>query len=231
LNDHKIGGKYKAGQKLTCRVLDVDSVKKIADLKELPKGTEDQGQIKTKFKADQKHKVVVELIKDDYLIVSFKNSRATLGICLAKNFNQDSDSQDIQIGDEVEAQVNKLNKEGGFYELIQVPKETKKKRGDGSGTLSELKPGIKVNGQIKSIKAQCIYVQLPKSQENPKQVQIGRLHMIECQSISEFKSFAVNDRIECKILHIQKDKGTDRTWIEMTRSEKHLVKHEGLDED
>jgi len=75
-----------------------------------------------------------------------------------------------------------------------------------------------------------LYVQLPKSVANPKVTNIGRLHMIECQSTNEFKSFAVNDRIECKVLKMSEDASNDRTWIELTRNEKHMAKLVGLDE-
>jgi len=53
--------------------------------------------------------------------------------------------------------------------------------------------------------------------------------MIECQSSNEYKSFAVGDRIECKILLITKD--SDRMWIELTRNSKHMAKLKGLDEE
>jgi predicted RNA-binding protein with RPS1 domain len=37
MEHHKLSSKVKAGQKLRCRILDVDYSKKMADLKELPK--------------------------------------------------------------------------------------------------------------------------------------------------------------------------------------------------
>lgn len=49
--------------------------------------------------------------------------------------------------------------------------------------------------------------------------------------MAEFKAFAVGDRIECKILHVHQDKASGRTWIELTRKQKHLAKHQGLNEE
>ena len=60
------------------------------------------------FKAESKHKVIIELNKDGYLIVSFKNQRKSLGICLTSNFNQDQESStDFQIGEEIDVIVSK----------------------------------------------------------------------------------------------------------------------------
>lgn len=157
LNDHKLSSKYKIGQKLVCRVLDIDTQKKIADLKELPKGTAAEEPNLKKIKVDSKQKVVIELNKDEYFVVSFKNQRHVLGLCLASNFNQDAEASGLQIGDEIEVLVNQWNEQGRFFELIQVPKEEKKKN-SGGGEITELKEGVKFNGKITSIKAQAIYV-------------------------------------------------------------------------
>lgn len=180
-------------------MLDVDTHKKIADLKELPKGTEAEEPNLKKIKPDSKQKVVIELSKDEYFVVSFKSQRHVLGLCLASNFNQDAEATGLQIGDELEVLVHQWNEQGRFFELIQGQKEEKKKSAGSSGEIAELKEGVKFSGKIASIKAQAIYVQLPKT-AGVKQVLIGRLHMIECQGLGEFKAFAVGDRIECKVL-------------------------------
>jgi hypothetical protein len=52
--------------------------------------------------------------------------------------------------------------------------------------------------------------------------------MIECQGSTEFNSFASGDRVDCKILKVSEENG--RTWIELTRNEKHMAKLNGLDE-
>jgi translation initiation factor 2 alpha subunit (eIF-2alpha) len=62
---------------LKCVVLDVDPLKKIADLSE-----------KTFKKSDKEIKVgstcraIVELNKDSYVICSFKNNRGKFGACI-----------------------------------------------------------------------------------------------------------------------------------------------------
>jgi hypothetical protein len=38
----------------------------------------------------------------------------------------------------------------------------------------------------------------------------------------------VGDRIECKILKVSEE--NERTWIELTRNDKHMAKLQGLDE-
>jgi len=216
LNDHKLGTKYKQGQTLTCRVLDLDPAKQIADLKEIAKSSTKE----TKVSAGQKLKGIVELNKVGYMIVSVKTNRATLGVCLNSNFNQDQDKADgLEIGEEIEVKAGQWNKAGGFYELTRIVKEEPKKR---TANTIELKEGTKFMGQIKSIKQQWLYVQLPKVGSSSKAVNIGRLHMIECKSTQEFNSFAVGDRIEAKILKVVQD--SQRTWIELTRGEKHMAK-------
>lgn len=85
-----------------------------------------------------------------------------------------------------------------------------------------------MTGVIKGIRNNHAYLQLPKTQANPKQTQIGRLHQIECQNETEFKSFAIGDRIECKVLSLSTSQ--DKQFIELTRNPKHMAKLQGLDE-
>ena len=113
--------------------------------------------------------------------------------------------------------------ESGFFELVQVVKEGKKAS---RVERVELKTGIRFTGAIKSIKGQSAFVEVPTDKGSR---QIGRLHMIECQGAKEFNRFAVGDRIEAKILSV-KEEGK-RTWIELTRREKHMEKMQGLDEE
>ena len=88
---------------MQCIVLDVDPSKRIADL------SEKLTTVKTKSAKPQVNfiqKAIVELNKDQYLIVSMKSSRKTLGICMANNFNNDSLSpESFSIGDEIEVLV------------------------------------------------------------------------------------------------------------------------------
>jgi ribosomal protein S1 len=151
LNDHKLQSKYKTGMKLKCRVLDVDFDKKIADLKEISDKQTEEGS-KT-FKPDQKVKVIVEINKEGYLVVSLKSQRQTLGLCFYQNFNQDAEKPEFEVGQEIEAIVRAQNEKNGFYELFLAPKEAEKTRTAGGSTPTiELKAGIKFSGQIRSIK-------------------------------------------------------------------------------
>ena len=60
--------------------------------------------------------------KEGYLVVSIKSQRSSLGLCLHSNFNQDGDKPELEIGEEIEVKVHQQNKQGGFYELIFIPK-------------------------------------------------------------------------------------------------------------
>ena len=79
LNDHKQGQKYKQGQTLACRILDVDPKKKIVDLKEVDKNMKVEGKA---VKKGQTCKGNIELNKEAYAIVSMKTNRSQLGLCL-----------------------------------------------------------------------------------------------------------------------------------------------------
>ena len=92
MNDQKAGTKYKQGQTLSCVVLDIDPVKNIADLSEklLCVKTKDH-----EVKVGKTYKALVELNKESYLILSIKNNRKKLGICILQNFNQDDQPEQM----------------------------------------------------------------------------------------------------------------------------------------
>lgn len=70
-----------------------------------------------------------------------------------------------------------------------------------------------------------MYIQIPSSQEKGAQrMSIGRLHMIESASYTEFKSYAIGDRIDAKILKITQDTTQNRTYIELTANPNHMQK-------
>ena len=48
--------------------------------------------------------------------------------------------------------------------------------------------------------------------------------MTECSSLDEFNSISLGNRIDVKILKVTEDKANVRTWIELTRKEKHMQK-------
>lgn len=55
--------------------------------------------------------------------------------------------------------------------------------------------------------------------------------MTECPSSNEFNSSTLGDRIDVKILKVTEDEANGRTWIELTRNEKHMQKLQGLDKE
>ena len=126
---------------MQCIVLDVDPSKRIADL------SEKLTTVKTKSAKPQVNfiqKAIVELNKDQYLIVSMKSSRKTLGICMANNFNNDSLSpESFSIGDEIEVLVT--DNSSNLLQLIQsVKKEAKKSTESRRGSEAvELTEGIR----------------------------------------------------------------------------------------
>lgn len=136
-------------------MLDIDSAKKIADLKEVDTTSQ---KAKKDFKTGQKNKGIVELNKEAYLVVSLKSSRQTIGLLLNSNFNQDQEARETyQIGESIE--VVAVKQTNGVWELVKVQQETEKKATSaGAPKLSELKAGIRFTGQIKSIKQQCFYI-------------------------------------------------------------------------
>ena len=139
INDHKGGqGKYKQGQALKCVILDVDPLKKIADLSEKTFKKSDKD-----IKVGSTCKAIVELNKDSYLICSLKNNRMKFGICIVQNFNMDDHVDQAQIGEEIEVKV--LSYSHKLYQLIPSPKIVEKKKSPSNKSF-ELKEGIKFMG-------------------------------------------------------------------------------------
>jgi hypothetical protein len=89
--------------------------------------------------------------------------------------------------------------------------------------------GNRFNGQIMSIKNQCLYISIPTEKKNNQFSSIGRLHMTECSSLEEFNASTLGDRIDVKILKVTEDEANSRTWIELTSNKKHMAKPHGLD--
>ena len=108
-----------------------------------------------------------------------------------------------------------------LYHFVRVPENQESSDKAGKRQSLDLAPGIKFTGVVKSVKQHSIFIQLPG------QKHIGRLHICEAKSITEFKSTNVGDRIECKILEVQTL--GKRTWIELTSRAKHMTKMQGLD--
>ena len=79
------GKVYKDGETVVnCIVLDIDSEKKIVDLSERLYSAEESKQKKAKKgeEGNSYQKAVVELNKEQYLVVSLKSDRTSIGVCL-----------------------------------------------------------------------------------------------------------------------------------------------------
>lgn len=73
LSEHLVPKKtYKEGQKMNCVVLDIDFEKELLDLSERLAAEKVSS---TQLKVGAQYKVTVELNKDDYLLVSFKQNK------------------------------------------------------------------------------------------------------------------------------------------------------------
>lgn len=81
---------YKKGQVLECRLLDVDSEKKIIDLSEKLGNAESQDSSKK-----MGNKVLVELVKENYLVVTLKSNRCQVGVIIMNSFNKDAEDANI----------------------------------------------------------------------------------------------------------------------------------------
>jgi len=105
-------------------VLDVDPIKKIADLSEKSTNIKSSKSSDKELQRGSQCKAIVELNKDAYLIVSIKSDRSKICLCIMSNFNQDdatNPSQGLQIGDEIDVKVVGKN-ESGLYELVPIVK-------------------------------------------------------------------------------------------------------------
>lgn len=73
---------YKEGQKLNCVVLDIDFEKEILDLSEKLAEKKTEGKVagSGSVKVAHQYRAIVELNKEDYLLISFKQSKGQIGI-------------------------------------------------------------------------------------------------------------------------------------------------------
>lgn len=108
LNEHLIPKKeYKEGQKLSCVILDIDFEKEILDLSE-KLADKAMSANPSSIKVGHQYKVVVELNKEDYLLVSFKQSKTSIGLLMMQNLNGDqvpNPNEKYQVGDEIDVKV------------------------------------------------------------------------------------------------------------------------------
>jgi hypothetical protein len=71
---------------MSCIVLDIDFEKELLDLSERLASEKISA---SKVKVGANFKVTVELNKDDYLLVSFKQSKQTIGVLMMQGLNND----------------------------------------------------------------------------------------------------------------------------------------------
>ena len=76
---------YKIGTSISCIVLDVDTDKKIIELSERLTTDGATKDIQTKLKDNVK--AIVEMNNERYLVVTLKNQRSTIGVCLLQDLN------------------------------------------------------------------------------------------------------------------------------------------------
>lgn len=119
VTEHLIPNKtYKEGQKMSCIVLDIDFEKELLDLSERLASEKASS---TKVKVGATYKVTVELNKDDYLLVSFKQNKQSIGVLMLQGLNDDQvphPNSKYHMGDEVDVKVVSIA-ENGF--ILSVP--------------------------------------------------------------------------------------------------------------
>jgi hypothetical protein len=162
-----------------CRVLDIDPVKKMADL------SEKLGVVRNsdkEVKEGTKVRVLVELNKEGYLVVTLKNNRSVVGVCIPHNFNQDSEVKNYQIGEELEGVVEEYGEKVVSIGLV-VEKEERRE----VVNKEEMKEGNRVVGILRKIKQDVMYLEIRGLQK--KKSVLARLQMVECESKDEFHSY------------------------------------------
>jgi ribosomal protein S1 len=158
--------------------MDIDFEKEILDLSERLAETKPAP---AQVKVGHQYRVTVELNKEDYLLVSFKQSKTCIGLLMMQSFNDDhlpSPNEKHQIGDEIEVRVIQ-NTETGYVLTVPVAgsqqAKPKIKSSSSKQELSSLVVGQTVIGVVKSLKGHCAFLQL----NNFQQLAIGRLHRLE----------------------------------------------------
>lgn len=191
----KIDKLYKAGETIVDSIiLDIDYEKKIVELSERLVGQEESKQANASKKAPGKtefQKAVVELNKEQYLVVTLKSDRTKVGVCILHSLSADSTSlyQNYGIGDEIDVKVtsSKLNKDRDGLFVLTCPRPQKTQvtiSGSMSGINNTLEEGEKVVGTLRSIKGMSAFIQVGSQGKVPI---VGRLQKIETsQKNNEF---------------------------------------------
>lgn len=80
---------YKEGQHIHCLVMDIDFEKEILDLSEKLFDKQSSDKATGTVKVGHQYKATVELNKEDYLLISFKQSKSSIGFLMMQNLNGD----------------------------------------------------------------------------------------------------------------------------------------------
>ena len=153
----------KVGDSVSCVVMDIDFDKKIVDLSERL-ATKDQEETKQAKSAKQTtlQKAVVELNKEQYLVVSLKADRSQIGVSILHGHCQESQTaySRYSVGDEIEVKV--VGGSEGSFVLTQPKLVVSYSSNTGAGAsatqANTLEEGEKVTGTLKSIKGQCAFI-------------------------------------------------------------------------
>ena len=134
----------------------MDTDKKIIELSERL-STDEESKESSKLKENLKS--IVEMNNERYLVVTLKNQRNKIGVCILQDFNTVNQADlysKYSIGDDIDTQ---LLKESGKEEskfLLLMPKQTQKAvKAVGKFSLEE---GSLVTGTLKSIKGHCAFI-------------------------------------------------------------------------
>lgn len=97
--------KYKEGQEINCVLLDVDNDKQMLDLSERLCSVDKSAASKIKENA----KAVVEVVKENYMIVSMKADRTQFAVCLIQQSINDlhmaKEYEKYSVGDELDVKL------------------------------------------------------------------------------------------------------------------------------
>jgi predicted RNA-binding protein (virulence factor B family) len=99
-------------------VLDIDAAKMIVDLSE--RLAESKASKDSSKDLKKNHKAIVELNKEQYLILTFKNARQQVGVCIPNDFTQVNKTElyaKYQVGSEVTVRFISSNKDGFILTL------------------------------------------------------------------------------------------------------------------
>jgi predicted RNA-binding protein (virulence factor B family) len=136
-------------------VLDIDTSKMIVDLSE--RLAESKASKDFDLKAAQK--AIVELNKEQYLIVTFKKARHQVGVCIPNDFTQVNKTElyaKYKVGSEVNVRIIKSEETDGFILTLPVEEQTLVK----PSKNDSFDEGSLISGPVRSIKGNCLFVQV-----------------------------------------------------------------------